>query len=462
MLPPLSDGHGSVRPGRAPEPDRRCTQVRRLVSTLGGLLTVCVLLGVGAGTALGQPAESAESIRGFLRNEGEPVPGVTITVSNEDGEVGSVETGTDGAWEISVPGPGEYEVVLDTETLPDDVPGVVQDTITTAVNQLQDKAVLFRVGEPGGDGGEEGGTPGTPAEGGTDTAQPSQIWQLVASGVRFGLILGLAALGLSLVFGTMGLTNFAHGELVTFGAIVAWWLNNAGLPVLAAAALTVVLGGVFGWAQDVGFWRPLRKRGSGLVALMIISIGVSLLLRYLYLYFFSGQRRSYDQYVIQSAIDFGPFGYAPRDLWIMGIAIVTLALVAVALVRTRVGKATRAVSDNPALASASGIDVDRVVTTVWIVGTALAALSGIMFGLVQQVDYLLGFRVLLLVFAAVVLGGLGTAWGAMVGALIVGVFVEVSTLIIPSELKYAGVLAVLIVILMVRPQGILGRRERIG
>jgi branched-chain amino acid transport system permease protein len=134
----------------------------------------------------------------------------------------------------------------------------------------------------------------------------------------------------------------------------------------------------------------------------------------------------------------------------------------VALVRTRIGKATRAVSDNPALASASGIDVDRVVTTVWIVGTALAAMSGVMFGLIQQVDYLLGFRVLLLVFAAVVLGGLGTAWGAMVGSLIVGVFVEVSTLVIPSELKYAGVLAILIIILMVRPQGILGRPERVG
>ncbi len=438
--------------------------MRRRIAAVCGLVAGLGVLLVGAGTAWGQPAESAESIRGFLRDEGEPVPGVTITVNDaDDAEVGTAETDAEGAWTIPVPGPGDYEVVLDTETLPDDVPGVVADTIATTVNPLQDKAVLFRVGEPGGEGGEEGGTaPGTPAEGGTDTAQPSQIWQLVASGIRFGLILGLAALGLSLVFGTTGLTNFAHGELVTFGAIVAWWLNNAGLPVLAAAVLAVVLGGVFGWAQDVGFWRPLRKRGSGLVALMIISIGVSLLLRYVYLYFFSGQRRSYDQYVIQSAIDFGPFGYAPRDLWIMGIAIVTLALVAVALVRTRVGKATRAVSDNPALASASGIDVDRVVTTVWIVGTALAALSGVMFGLVQQVDYLLGFRVLLLVFAAVVLGGLGTAWGAMVGALIVGVFVEVSTLIIPSELKYAGVLAVLIIILMVRPQGILGRRERIG
>jgi branched-subunit amino acid ABC-type transport system permease component len=438
--------------------------VRRLAVAVAGLLAALAVV-VGTGTAWAQDEESSESIRGFLRNDGVPVEGVTITVSADDGEVDTAETDADGAWEIPVPGPGSYEVVLDTDTLPSDVPGVVVDTITTTVNPLQAKAVLFRIGEPGSDTGGEGGegdTTTVPAEGSTETAQPSQIWQLVASGLRFGLILGLAALGLSLIFGTMGLTNFGHGELVTFGAIVAWFLNDAGLPVIAAGALAVVISGAFGWAQDAGFWRPLRRRGSGLIAMMIISIGVGLILRYLYLYFFTGQRRSYDQFVIQRALDFGPFGYAPRDLWIMGIALIALGLVATALIKTRIGKATRAVSDNPALASASGIDVDRVITTVWIVGTALAGLAGVLFGLIQQVDYLLGFRVLLLVFAAVVLGGLGTAWGAMIGALIVGVFIEVSTLVIPSELKYAGVLAVLILILLVRPQGILGRRERIG
>ncbi|HMG29797.1 MAG TPA: branched-chain amino acid ABC transporter permease [Jiangellaceae bacterium] len=436
--------------------------MRRLAVALAGLLATLAVVVIGTGTAWAQDEESPESIRGFLRNEGAPVEGVTITVSDDDGEVGTVETAADGSWQIPVPGPGEYEVVLDADTLPSDLPGVVTDTVTTTVNALQDKAVLFRIGEPGSDTGGEGDTTTVPAEGSADTAQPSQIWQLVASGLRFGLILGLAALGLSLIFGTMGLTNFAHGELVTFGAIVAWFLNDAGLPVIAAGALAVAISGGFGWAQDVGFWRPLRRRGSGLIAMMIISIGVGLVLRYLYLYFFAGQRRSYDQFVVQRAIDFGPFGYAPRDLWIMGISLAALALVTTALIRTRIGKATRAVSDNPALASASGIDVDRVITSVWIVGTALAGLAGVLFGLIQQVDYLIGFRVLLLVFAAVVLGGLGTAWGAMVGALIVGVFVEVSTLLIPSELKYAGVLGVLIVILLVRPQGILGRRERIG
>lgn len=433
--------------------------MRKLAMALCGLLAALAVVIVGAGTASAQDG-GTESIRGFLRNEGAPVAGVTITVSDADGEeVGETQTDAEGFWEIPVPEPGEYEVVLDTDTLPDDVPGVVADTINTRVNSLQQKAVLFRIGE---EGGGEGDSTNVPAEGTADTASASQIWQLIANGLRFGLILGLAALGLSVIFGTMGLTNFAHGELVTFGAIVAWFLNDAGLPVIAAAVGAVVLGGVFGWVQDTGFWRPLRRRGTGLIAMMIISIGIGLVLRYLYLYFFAGQRRSYNQYVAQGAIDFGPFGYAPRDLWIMGIAVLALALVSIALIRTRVGKATRAVSDNPALASASGIDVDRVITIVWIIGTALAALAGVLFGLIQQVDYLMGFRILLLVFAAVVLGGLGTAWGAMVGALVVGVFIEVSTLVIPAELKYAGVLGVLIVILLVRPQGILGRRERVG
>ncbi len=119
-------------------------------------------------------------------------------------------------------------------------------------------------------------------------------------------------------------------------------------------------------------------------------------------------------------------------------------------------------SDNPALAAASGIDVDGVIRVVWVVGTALAALSGILFGLTQGMDFQLGFQVLLLIFAAVVLGGLGTAWGAMVGAILVGLLIELSTLVIPAELKNVGALAVLIIILLVRPQGLLGRSQRVG
>jgi branched-chain amino acid transport system permease protein len=146
----------------------------------------------------------------------------------------------------------------------------------------------------------------------------------------------------------------------------------------------------------------------------------------------------------------------------MALAIVVLLAVAYALLRTRIGKATRAVADNPALASASGIDVERVIKVVWVTGAALAGLAGVLLGVAQQVNWQMGFQILLLIFAAVTLGGLGTAFGALVGALVVGLFIEMSTLFIPTELKSVGALGILIVILLVRPQGLLGRRERVG
>jgi branched-chain amino acid transport system permease protein len=130
---------------------------------------------------------------------------------------------------------------------------------------------------------------------------------------------------------------------------------------------------------------------------------------------------------------------------------------------TQTGKATRAISDNPDLAAASGIDVDRVIRIVWIVAAGLAGLSGVLWAYFRPgIKWDMGAQILLLIFAAVTLGGLGTACGALLGALVVGLLVEVSSLVIPSDLKYVGALVVLIVILLVRPQGILGRKERIG
>jgi branched-chain amino acid transport system permease protein len=122
----------------------------------------------------------------------------------------------------------------------------------------------------------------------------------------------------------------------------------------------------------------------------------------------------------------------------------------------------RAVADNRDLAAASGINVDRVIRFVWVLGGALAALGGVLFGLSDEVFWDMGFRLLLLMFAGIVLGGLGTAYGALLGSIIVGVFVQLSTVVIADELKYVGGLLLLIVILVVRPQGILGSRARVG
>ena len=451
--------------------------MRTLSKAVLGLLAMLAVVLVGGAPALAQDEESRESVTGVLRYEREPVEGVTVTVQTSDGaEVGTGTTDEEGRWLVAVPGPGEYVVTLDVATLPDDVPPPAEASITTTVGGLQSRAIGFRLG------GGPAPAPATPAPGtdttdtdveidpeaaeepgGTATARPTQFWQLLSNGLRFGLILGLASLGLSLIFGTIGLVNFSHGELVAFGAISAWYLNVSGrLDLVWAGLAAVLLAGLFGWVQDRGFWRPLRNRGTGLVPMMIISVGVLLFLRFLYLFIFGGERQQYRQYVIQPAMAVGPFRWAPRDIAIMVIALACMVVVALVLLRTRAGKAVRAVSDNPALAASSGIYVDRVVTNVWVVGAALAGLAGVLFGLIQSVDYLMGLRVLLLIFAAVVLGGLGTAWGAMLGGIVVGVFIELSTLVVPSELKSAGALAILIIVLLIRPQGLLGRPERVG
>ena len=197
--------------------------------------------------------------------------------------------------------------------------------------------------------------------------------------------------------------------------------------------------------------------------MLVISIGLSILLRYIFNFQFGGLTRPYGEFTLQrDGIEVGPLNIVPRDLIGMIISIVALVAVALFLQRTRMGKAMRAVSDNRDLAESSGIDVDRVITFVWAAGAGLAALGGILQGLSEQVSWQMGFQLLLLMFAGVTLGGLGTAYGALVGSMVVGMVMEVSTLYIPPEFKTVTALAILIMILLVRPQGILGQAERIG
>jgi branched-chain amino acid transport system permease protein len=147
----------------------------------------------------------------------------------------------------------------------------------------------------------------------------------------------------------------------------------------------------------------------------------------------------------------------------MTISITVIGAFAYWLLRTKTGKATRAISDNPDLAAASGIDVDKVIRIVWVIAAGMAGLSGVLWAYFRPgIKWDMGTQILLLIFAAVVLGGLGTAFGALVGALIVGILIETSGLLIPSDLKYVGALVVLILVLLVRPQGLLGRKQRVG
>ncbi|MCW2747904.1 MAG: branched-chain amino acid transporter permease [Nocardioidaceae bacterium] len=407
----------------------------------------------------GAPADSAYSLVATLKDlrgaatpaDGKPVPGVTITVEDSKGaEVGSGVSDAAGKVSIPLPSAGKFTATLDEKSLPEgtSLSGKTGNSRTFQVLQEGPTFLQFPIGN----------------EPPKQTGKVERLIDGSVSGIKFGLIIALAALGLSLIFGTTGLTNFAHGELITFGALVAYGFNRGmGMTLILAGVLAVIVSGFFGYANERLLWRPLRKRGTGLVAMMIVSIGLGLFLRNIYQYVFGGGTKSYDQYVDQIAHTFGPIHLANKEIAIMLISVVTIAITCVALVKTRIGKATRAVADNPALASSSGMRVDGVIAAVWIFGGAITGLSGVLLGVDQQVDFQMGFKLLLLVFAATTLGGLGTTWGALIGSIVVGLMVEVSPVLgVPSELKYVTALVVLILILLVRPQGILGRRERVG
>ena len=427
--------------------------IRRFLGTLA--VAGIAVLGTSWGPASAQEG-SEELLRGNVRNETDdgrvPVEGVELTVIGPDGaEIATVATDADGRFEVALPGPGDYTVRLDTGTLPDDVAlrDEAQEELVVNVRPSESQVLNYFLGE--------------------SRRQVESRWdvlpQTIANGVKFGLIIAITAVGLSLIYGTTGLSNFSHGELVALGAIVTWWMNQSvGMHVLLAAPIGIVAAGLGGFVSERGIWQPLRRKGVGLTSMMIVSIGLGLAVRYLFLYTFGGRSRAYREYAVQSAVDIGPVSLTKRDLASMAVCVIVLVLVAAFLQRSRQGKAIRAVSDNPDLASATGINTNRVILLVWVAGGALAGLGGVLLGLDEQVRWNMGFTLLLLMFAAITVGGLGNPYGALAGALLIGLTVELWTWVFPGavELKTTGALITLIVVLLVRPQGLLGRKERVG
>jgi len=390
------------------------------------------------------------SISGFLRDDARnPLEGVTITAKNAE-FTGTATSGANGSWRIAVPTQGSYEVELDESTLPEGIKLAEgqSNPRTVTFSQTSNLSVIFAFGE------------------GIVVQQQDfgqNLLNRLVAGLSFGLLLALASVGLSLIFGTTGLTNFAHGEMVTLGAVLVFAFSAMNLPFWLAIILALLGGGLFGYAQDAGLWRPLRRRGSGLVPMMIVSIGLALAVRYIIQFNFGGATQQLP-FAQSAEIQIGPVSISPNNLWSLVISAVVIALIGIVLLKTRLGKATRAVADNPALAAASGIDVDGVIRLVWIVGGVLASLGGILWAYYRPgVTFDMGSQILLLIFAGVTLGGLGTVFGALIGSVIVGIFVELTTVFgLAADLKYVGALFIMIVVLLFRPQGILGRRERVG
>jgi branched-chain amino acid transport system permease protein len=396
-------------------------------------------------------AETPTKLYGVITDsEGNALSGIGISVLGPDGFSAEVNTDDQGAWEVPILSKGSFSATINVDDLPEGqaLTNLEKSTVKANVFMLGvDLRLLFPIG------------PGV-----VQSSLLERSAQLTLDGILLGLVIGLAALGLSLIFGTTGLTNFAHGEILTLAGLLTYYFSAiVGLPVLAAAPLAVLLGaGISGFLQDKYLWKPLRKRGTGLIAMLVISIGFAIFLRYFFLFIFGGDTRQLPQYAGQAGLELGLVNITPKSILTTVIGVLFISGATLWLLRTRMGKASRAVADNPALASASGIDVQRVIRAVWILGAALASYAGVIITVNQGVSFLMGQDMLLLIFAAVTLGGLGTANGALVGSLIIGLFVQLSTLFIPTELKYVGALVVLILILVIRPQGILGKQERVG
>lgn len=426
---------------------------RRIAGVLLAGIVSALTLSIAAPAAADEVGldEYDFKISGLVELADEPLADVLLVVDGGGFRV-EVESGEDGRWAVGVPEKGEFTVTLDESTLPEGIavidPELEQPNVRTiTVGQSGSAVANFFIGQ-----GER-----------NTTSLIDQIVERLFNGLNFGLLLALAAIGLSLVFGTTGLSNFAHAELVTFGGLMTLLFGvTLGWPVWIAIPVAIILSAALGYVNDAALWKPLRRKGVGLIPMMIVSIGLSLAVRYLFQIFVGGDTQQLPG-ATDTTLSIGLFGLSWIDVASMVVSVLVLLGVAYFLLRTRIGKATRAVSDNPSLAAASGIDVDRVIRIVWVMAGGLAGLSGILWAYFRPgVSWDMGFQILLLTFAAVTLGGLGTAFGALVGALIVGLFVELSTLIIPSDMKYVGALVILILVLLVRPQGILGRKERIG
>ena len=446
-------------------PDRR----RRMFLFALAAMFLPLLFGATAGAQSEDGEERA--IFGQLsyddEDSGEEIPAAGVTLDVEG--VGTVVTDADGEFRLGVPGPGDYTVTLEVDSLPEglNLRNPESNPLTASVTENRDRRVLFPLvfGEVDDDGG-----------GGVTFRR---FAQLTAEGLKQGLYLAMAAVGLTLIFGTTGLVNFAHAELVTWGMLSTYFFNIYGLAgligflaplpppfgdgvnLIVAGVLGVAAGGALGYVLNRLIFSGARRSGVSLIAQMVMTIGLSILLRYLFVYFFGGGPRSFGNFSAQRAVSIGPVELTPKDIVAMTLSVLILVGVASYLEFTRMGKAMRAVSDNRELAESTGIDVERVIMLVWVSGAALAAASGIFFGL-DQVKWDFGFRILLLIFAAVTLGGLGRAYGALFGALIVGLAINLSTLVIDAEVKNMVALLILALILLFRPQGILGRAERIG
>jgi neutral amino acid transport system permease protein len=277
--------------------------------------------------------------------------------------------------------------------------------------------------------------------------------QLLINGIAIGSILALAAIGLTLTYGILKLSNFAHGDFMTLGAYLTWLTNDLGVNIWLSMIVGAVATILAMLIAEYLLWKPMRDRRASDTTLIIISIGLALFVRNGILLFYGGSNQQYELPVVR-ALEFGDLRIAYYRLVVVGLAIAAIIALHLILKNTKIGKAMRAVADNIDLARISGINVERVVLWTWIITGTLTAFAGSMYGLIAVVRPNMGWFLILPLFASVILGGIGNVYGAIAGAFIIGIAQELSVPLLGSEYKLGVALAMMIVILLVRPQGL--------
>jgi branched-chain amino acid transport system permease protein len=300
--------------------------------------------------------------------------------------------------------------------------------------------------------------------------------QIVIDGLIAGSMIGLGAIGITLTYSILRFANFAHGEFISWGAYLALaasgglgYLSGAltdpigpfsfgwSLPIAAAVAIGLTAG--LALLVDAALFRPLRARRGAAIILVMASFGAALALRNLLEFVFTANPAYYTDN-LQIAWRFGPgLRATPDQLLCLGVTALLALGVHLLLTRTGIGRAMRAVSENPQLAGIAGIDVRRVIRTVWILGAGLAAVAGVMTGLIVQIRPEMGLDLLLPLFAAAILGGIGSVPGAMLAGLIIGLAEALTVQMVGAEWRAAVSFLILVAILLLRPQGLFGRAE---
>ncbi len=281
----------------------------------------------------------------------------------------------------------------------------------------------------------------------------TDITQAIFNGIAIGSVIALAAVGLTLTYGILKLSNFAHGDYMTLGAYLTWFFNINGVNIPISVILGF-LGTVAGMliAEQL-LWKPMRKSRATPTTLIILSIGLALFVRNGILFIWGGNNQRYDIPLIPATDIFG-VKVAFYRLVAIALAIVAVIVLHFILQNSKIGKAMRAVADNIDLARVSGIDVDRVVIWTWVITGILTAIAGSMYGLITVIRPNMGWFLILPMFASVILGGIGNPYGAIAGALIIGVAQELSVLLIDPAYKQGIALLIMVIILLIRPQGL--------